>query len=364
MTPRERVLAALRGEQPDRVPWIENDVEEVIQIELMGGRADYTPGEFCRALGMDGFGYHFPTGGRAQHGQALQTTGSPSARAAWHTPKSVTFDFVPPWIADMGVDAKTGRTYVKQGLLTDRDSLKYFDEFLPDPDAPGRYDKVAEWLEKYREDYATFARIRLGSASTFECMGLDVFSVMLFEDPDLVKEIHRRFSEWSARVVQHLNKMDFDFIWCNDDHADTKSSWINMEMWEEFFQPYQKLVADEISKPWIFHSDGNIVPILDGLLTLGMNGIHPVQPSAMDINTLKQKYGKRVCIVGNIDLDYTLTLGTTAEVEAEVRDRLRRVGKGGGYIISSGNSITDYCKIENVWAMSKTIREHGAYPLD
>ena len=217
------------------------------------------------------------------------------------------------------------------------------------------------WIERYREDYAVFARIRLGGASTFESMGLDVFSIMMYEDPDLVKEVHRRFSEWSARVVQHLNKMDFDFIWANDDHADTKAPWINMEMWEEFFKPYQMMVAKEIKKPWIFHSDGNLFPILDGLLQLGMNGVHPVQPSAMDINQLKAKYGQRVCIVGNIDLDYTLPRGTEAEVEAEVRDRIEKVGKGGGYMISSANSITDYCKVENVRAMSRAIRKYGKY---
>jgi uroporphyrinogen decarboxylase len=101
------------------------------------------------------------------------------------------------------------------------------------------------------------------------------------------------------------------------------------------------MVAREIKKPWIFHSDGNLFPILDGLVTLGMNAIHPVQPSAMDINQLKARYGDRVCIVGNIDLDYTLTRGTPEETEAEVKDRIEKVGKGGGYMISSANSITD-----------------------
>ncbi len=223
MTPRERVMTALRRGKPDRVPWVENDIEEEIQIELMGGRTDYTPGELCRALGMDGFGYHFPSGGKAKDGQAVQTTAL-TGKEAWYRPSAITFDFTPPWIAEMGVDAATGRTYIKRGLLTDRDSLKYFDEFLPDPDHPGRYEQIAKWLEKYREDLAVFARIRLGSASTFECMGLDVFSIAMYEEPDLVKEVHRRFSEWSARVVQHLNKMDFDFICSNDDHADTKDS--------------------------------------------------------------------------------------------------------------------------------------------
>ncbi len=361
MTPRERVLTALKRGQPDQVPWVENDIEEEIQIALMDGRTDFTPGEFCRKLGMDGFGYHFPTGNKATAGQAMQTSGTADAKEAWYHPSRVTFDFVPPWIAEMGVDPKTGRTFVKKGLLTDRDSLKYFDEFLPDPDHPARYEKIAEWLEKYREDFAVFARIRLGSASTFESMGLDVFSVMLFEDPDLVKEVHRRFSEWSARVVQHLNKMDFDFIWANDDHADNSSSWVNMEMYEEFVKPSQLLVTNEIKKPWIFHSDGNLFPILDGLVTLGMNAVHPVQPAAMDINRLKAQYGDKVCIVGNIDLDYTLTRGTPEETEKEVRDRIEKIGKGGGYIISSANSITDYCKVENVLAMSRTLKQYGKY---
>jgi hypothetical protein len=55
-----------------------------------------------------------------------------------------------------------------------------------------------------------FARIRL-QRQHVQSMGPDVFSIMMYDDPDLVKEIHRRFSEWSARVVQHLNKLDFDF---------------------------------------------------------------------------------------------------------------------------------------------------------
>lgn len=353
MTPRERVLTALKGGQPDRVPWVEGGFEETIKLQVMGGRTDFTPGELCRRLGMDGFGFHFPIGAR------------PSdlvGKEAWYHPTSVTFDFAPPWIAELGTDARTGRTYVKRGLLTSRDALDLFDEYLPDPDHPARYEQVAEWLEKYREDYAVYARLRLGTASTLESMGLDVFSIMMYDDPDLVKEVHRRFSEWSARVVAHLNRMDFDFYWVADDQADNKAPWVSPEMWEEFLAPYQRMVAGEFRKPWIFHSDGNLFPLLDGLLTLGMNAVHPLQPSAMDINRMKQEYGDRVCIVGNIDLDYTLPNGTVEEVDAEVRKRIAEIGKGGGYIISTSNSITDYCKVENILAMAEAIRKYAAYP--
>jgi uroporphyrinogen decarboxylase len=361
MTPRQRVMTVLKGGLPDRVPWIEGEVNEPIQSSLMEGRTGFTQGDLCRKLGLDGFGWTVPSEARAfQEGFGLA---SPEAgKEAFYHPPSVTFDFTPPWIAEMGRDSSTGRWFLKKGLLTSRDKLALLDEYLPDPHHPARYETVARWIEQYREDFAVFARIRLGSAATIESMGLNVFSLMLYDDPDLVKEIHLRFSEWQAAVIEHLNKMDFDFYWVFDDVADTKAPWVSPDMYEEFLKPYQKIAVDAMNnKPWIFHSDGNLVPILDNILTLGMNALHPVQPSAMDINKLKKEYGDRVCIVGNIDLDYTLTRGTVEEVEAEVKDRIQRVGKGGGYMISTSNSITDFCKTENVFAMARAIEKYRSY---
>jgi len=358
MTSKQRTMTALSRGQPDRVPWVEGHVDELLQIRLMDGRTDFTPNEVCRRMGMDGFGWHVPTGGAGAHTHALQS--AKSMQESYYAPDRITFDFLPPWIAEMGIDPD-GRSFVKKGLLVDRDALRLFDEFLPDPDHPARYEQVAKWIEQYREDYAVFGRIRLGTASTIESIGLDVFSYMIFDDPDLLKEIHRRYSEWTARVLSHVNKLDFDFYWVSDDVADTKSPWVNKEMYEEFLQPFQKMVAGQIAKPWVYHSDGNLFPILDSIVELGMNAIHPVQPSAMDINRLKAEYGSKVCIIGNIDLDYTLTRGTPDEVDREVKDRIEKVGRGGGYIISSSNSLTDYCKTENVLAMAAAVRKYAAY---
>jgi hypothetical protein len=61
MKPRERVMTALKRGIPDQVPWIENDVEEDLQVRIMG-TTEFTPGELCEKLGMDGFGCHFPLG--------------------------------------------------------------------------------------------------------------------------------------------------------------------------------------------------------------------------------------------------------------------------------------------------------------
>ncbi|MCL4369950.1 MAG: uroporphyrinogen decarboxylase family protein [Chloroflexi bacterium] len=360
MTPRERVLAFLRREEPDRIPWIENDIEEELQVKVMG-RADFDPGDLCRELGMDGFGYHFPKGVGAAAGQSLQSTDS--FAASYYYPNKITFDFVPPWIADMGTDESTGRAYIKRGLLDSREAMELFDKFLPDPDHPARYERVARWLKEYKQEFAVFARIRLGAASTLESMGLDAFGYMLYDDPDLVHEIHGRFSAWSARVVRHLNELDFDFLWANDDLAGNNGPFMSPKVFREFFLPHMRSVAQEIKKPWIFHSDGNLFPLLPDLLTLGMNAVHPIQPVAMDIGRMKREYGDRVALAGNIDLDYTLTLGTPEEVDAEVKGRIAAAGPGGGYMVTSANSLTDYCKVENVRAMAAAVRKYGRYPL-
>ena len=57
-------------------------------------------------------------------------------------------------------------------------------------------------------------------------------------------------------------------------------------------------------------------------------------------------------------------LGTPEEVDKEVKERIAVAGPGGGYIVTSANSLTDYCKTENVWAIAKAVKKYGKYPLD
>ena len=80
----------------------------------------------------------------------------------------------------------------------------------------------------------------------------------------------------------------------------------------EYFLPHLQRVAAVIQGeglPWIVHSDGNLMLLLDDLLTLGFDGLHPLEPGPMDIEAVKRDYGQRLCLVGNIDLHYTLTRG-------------------------------------------------------
>ena len=103
-------------------------------------------------------------------------------------------------------------------------------------------------------------------------------------------------------------------------------------------------------------------PILDDWLELGQQGIHPLQPDVMDINQVKAKYGHRVCLVGNIFMDH-LVHKTPSDIEDEVRDRIEHIGKGGGYIISSSNSLQSSVNPKNYMAMVDEAKSYGRYPL-
>jgi len=322
MKPKERVMCALAGEQPDRVPFCESSVAANVAREIAGSERDLTEREISDLLGRD----------------------------------VVVAVLFPPYFADQGVGSD-GQPYVTTGWIRTRADLDKM--VFPDPNDPALYQAAQHILDE-KGDYAAVAAIKLGVAPMLVSMGLDGFAYALADDPELVREVLRRYVDWQIVVTQHLVHMGFDFLWSFDDVAFKSGPFCSRAVFREFLMPAFRRSAEAITLPWIFHSDGNIMPVLDDLLTLGMKGLHPIEPGPMSLAQVKQRYGKRVCIVGNVSVD-TLSRGTPDEVRETVRQCMT-VGKpGGGYMITSSNSIPPYARAENVRAMAQAIQEFGAY---
>ncbi|MCX5908053.1 MAG: nucleoside 2-deoxyribosyltransferase, partial [Deltaproteobacteria bacterium] len=111
-----------------------------------------------------------------------------------------------------------------------------------------------------------------------------------------------------------------------------------------------------------FHSDGNIWPIMDDLIATGFHAIHPIDPTSMDIREVKAKVGKKVGIMGNINVDL-LARGTPKEVRELTEKCLREIAPGGGYALGSGNSVPNWARFENYQAMRETALTCGGYPI-
>ena len=129
--------------------------------------------------------------------------------------------------------------------------------------------------------------------------------------------------------------------------------------------PWYKLMGDvcrDRGIPHLLHSDGRLDEVMGDVVDC-FDAVHPFEPKAMDIVAAKKMWGNRICVIGNIDLGYTLTRGTPAEVEAEVLERIRALAPGGGYCLSSSNSIADYVPLANFNAMREAALKYGKYPI-
>ena len=202
---------------------------------------------------------------------------------------------------------------------------------------------------------------------TWMILGYEHFCLSLVDAPELVARVFERVGRIQCEVLRRVVKMPGVFaIWYGDDLAYTESMLVSPQVFRRHLFPWMEemaTIAHEAGMPLILHSDGVLWPVLDDLVALGLDALHPIEPKAMDINEVKRRYGDRLALFGNIDLSYTLTRGTPEEVRAEVRQRIRDLAPGGGYAVGSSNSVTRYVPVENFNAMREATFEYGEYPI-
>jgi len=135
----------------------------------------------------------------------------------------------------------------------------------------------------------------------------------------------------------------------------------------DLFLPGLKRAVDAVHEAGAYvikHTDGNINPILDMIVETGIDGLHPLEPPAgMSLRAVRERYGDRLCLCGNVDCGPLLTWGTPEEVKATVRQCFADGARDGAYILSSSNSIHSSAKPENFLAMVEARDEWGTYPL-
>jgi uroporphyrinogen decarboxylase len=184
----------------------------------------------------------------------------------------------------------------------------------------------------------------------------------------LVEAIVDKGLEHSIRIAELAAGMGAELVFTGDDIADNRTTLISPEMWDEIFAPRFKKLSQAFHSFGLYqwkHSDGNIMPVIDSLVDAGIDGIDPVDPlGKMDLSVVKEQYGDRIAIKGNVDCVNTLVNGPQDAVIEEVKRCILAAGRGGGYICSSSNSIHAGVNPQLYKTMVETIHTYGVYPLD
>jgi len=336
----ERVHAALRLEQPDRVPVVEFIIDEKVARAILPDMRDVY--DFMDRMDLD-------------------AVGCGACFLNMHDDGAGTY------VDEWGVTYKSGGSeVVAHPMHGPIETIEVAKAYLPpNPDAPYRLGKLPEIVARYKGKRAICFHHRAAFMWSAYLMGMDNLLASLLADPELATIVMDKVLETNMRIVRSAIRAGAEIIILGDDYAHNRGTLMSPALFEEFVLPRLKKMVSLIKNEGAFcikHSDGNIYSILEMIVSTGCNGINPVEPVAgMDLKTVKRMVGDRVCIVGNIDCAHLLPHGARGDVEAAVIQAIRDAAEGGGYILSSSNSIHSSVDPRNFVAMIKAAHRHGAY---
>jgi uroporphyrinogen decarboxylase len=186
-------------------------------------------------------------------------------------------------------------------------------------------------------------------------------------DDGFCRELFGRTADYLTQIaLEELRRSDSwsTGMWVYDDCASSKAPMFSPAMWDEYLLPlYQKMINTLKAAGCcrvFFHSDGNIGPLLDGLIAAGFTGFNPLEPRVgLDLVKLREKYGKKIIFFGGICNTIILPRGDKKEIEAMVRP-LIELGREGGLIIGQA-SVSDDIAPESYDYYMTLLDQHAHY---
>ena len=342
MTPRERVLAALRHDQPDRVPrdfWAEPPTwNRLLTHTGLKDRRD-----LLDRLEVD-----------VRHLDAPACPDREMDQGVLQNFWGERFVMYPtPW-GPLRHDVKGAL-----GQAQDFTDLEAFD--WPQPDCIDRSS-----LAKQCQDLDQHALV-YGFADVWQrpalLRGWEEFFVDLVERPDWVHFLCRKFTDFYledyARAAE-ITEGRIDLYLLISDLGTQKGPLISRRMFQDFVAPYLKEMIDKIhalGAKVLFHSCGSIAPLIPDLIALGVDILDPIQPvgPAMEPEGLKAAYGDQLCFHGGIDMQQLLPRGSREQVRTQVRRYSEVLGAKGGYILGPAHLFQPDVPPENVLAVYESL---------
>jgi uroporphyrinogen decarboxylase len=154
-------------------------------------------------------------------------------------------------------------------------------------------------------------------------------------------------------------------VWVANDLTFGTGPMISPQAFRDHVFPWYREMASRCHKNdllFFLHSDGNVMPLMEDFIDMGLDVLQPIDPGCMDIVKVKQMYGDRLCFVGNVSNELLRT-GSPEEIDRRVRELIRDVAPGGGYCVGSGNSVPEWARFENYMAMREAALKYGKYPI-
>lgn len=310
MTSRERVLTALRHEEPDLVPFNMRVCEEL--LARLRQRIGDPAADWCTHWGHDV---------RPMEGFAVPPCPPGVPREEWTPP-------VPT--AEVAAMAGRVRSFQEAGIAVCSGYQM------------GIFEQAKDWL---------------GDVETLTLPLLDVRRCAIVLD---------RVTEWKMEVYGAWVKTGVDLVWIGDDLGTQRSLVMSPALYRRWYRPlHQRLIAHlKGINPQVrvaFHCCGHVTPLIPDLIEIGVEVLEAVQAETMDIAFLKREYGREIAFWGGVGAQSVLARRSREEVIEGVRRTLEVMMPGGGYIAAPCHTLTEEVTWESIEAFHEAVRRYRPY---
>ena len=255
---------------------------------------------------------------------------------------------------------EAGRIHYIDGTMKTPESLN--DIWYPDSDLiRRRLDDLLNAIEG--TGFGIVCTVPSAGFIVVTAIGYEDFCVQTIVAPEFVLEFQKRIHEYTLKALEMYLEYPIDVIQLGSGLHTGRGTMLSPEHMETFEYTYfrqQAKVVKDSRKLLLFHIDGNVVSVIPTLLEMGMDILHPIETGieGQDIYEIKQMYGDRLTLCGNIDINGVLLHGTPEEVKEDVQEHISRLAVGGGYIVASSHDMHQLIPVENVYAMRDAVHDY------
>lgn len=340
-TSRSRVMAAIDLSIPDRVPVVPQITYTTAQLTGIDFRDAATNSSLMAEALYQGY----------------RRFGYDGVYAGWEASFNIMAEAMGCRLRTLSDDIST----IAEGIVKEAEDIDRLKP--PDPEKDGRlpiYLRVVDLLkDKLGEEAPIFSYIPGPLTLSGLLYEMDNLMLDMIANPEMIHRLNEVTVEASKRFADAKIRHGVDIVVLADPTAST--SLISPEMFKNFAMPYIKEVMETIREAGAIpslHICGKTSPILELMVETGAKILEV--DNIVDLRDAKEKVGRRVCLMGNVNTTLLLT-GDPSRVEAEAKACIEAAAMEGGFILSSGCEVPLRAPLENVEAMVRAAKKYGIY---
>ena len=383
LTSRERVMTAIHHEEPDRIPLVIG-VSNATGIKMAPYKGIK---DIVGIKAPDNYIYDWPELGTAEideetmlrlHSDVRGVLDlEPESTRTLNKRRDPHSDYIDSWGSgqtEIGPDDWFPNVHPIPDALSPDDLDAY--QGWPDMTDPTRIAHVRQRAKRLAEEnqFAILATpwLLFPFERAYAMQGMETFLLNMARDPDFARALLEKIAGYCKQLMgPFLEELgdNVDIIKIGDDLGTQESLMISPKMYREILKPvhadFINFIKARTKAKILFHSDGDVMTLIDDFIEMGVDILNPLQTSAgsmSDLPLLKKRFGKNIVFCGGIDTHRVLPFGSPEDVRQEVRRVIDILGPGGGCMIGAVHTIMNDVPPENVLAMVDAVEEFGYYP--